>query len=157
MGKTDMTRHVDSVHLKKPVWQNIRKHYPGGKKPVVEKACEFCGATFSHTILLKKHLSANHRGLQIKFACKKCSKTFTTKFSWNLHMEKNHEDDSYQCKECQTNFTLGFGSKSKGRWSATGGQLNEKDTRAKSILCYENQKCYSCQDYGTPSQRFNAE
>merc|ERR1712150_178672 len=150
-SKTDMTRHVDSVHLKKPVWQNIKdkyKNYPGGKKPVVEKACEFCPETFTHSILLKKHLSANHRDL-IKFTCRICPLTVGSKWCFISHMQKNHEHDSYQCKVCQQPFKLAFNQGIKGG----DGHGSSTKTRAKTILCYENQKCYSCEN-GIPNQRF---
>ena len=74
----DMKRHVDSVHLKKPVWQNIRKNYPGGKKPIIEKTCEFCQEKLTHHVLLRQHILSNHRSL-IKFDCRKCFQTFNAK------------------------------------------------------------------------------
>ena len=136
-SSSDMKRHVDSVHLKKPVWQNIRKNYPGGKKPVVEKTCEFCGDTFSHSILLRKHISLNHRDL-IKFECRICFITFATKPAFLAHLQNTHENDTYQCKICQQSFKLDL----------------EKETRARAVMCYETQKCFSCIGDGPGSQRY---
>ena len=137
-SKTDMTRHVDSVHLKKPVWQNVRKNYPGGKRPISEKCCEFCQQKFSHYVYLKRHISSNHGSL-IKFDCKVCLQKFSTVGSIHKHLKTKHGNDSYQCKFCQETFTLDFNG----------------DQRMKTIKCYENQKCYSCENHNsTQSQKY---
>ena len=138
--KNDMIRHVDSVHLKKQVWKNIRKNHPGGKRPVVERKCEFCGESFTYYKLLHEHLTTKHRH-EVSFDCRKCIKTFPFKTGLYTHLQANHENDSYQCKICQKPFTLTF----------------EKEVKLKTInvKCYELQKCYLCEEQnGTPSQKY---
>merc|ERR1712150_21038 len=128
-SKLDMTRHVDSVHLKKPVWQNVRKNYPGGKKPIIEITREFCDFKFTHYRILQKHIRSNHRSL-IKLL---------------THLQANHENDSYQCKFCQQTFTLTF------KYDKPGEKLT-------TVKCYDNQRCYSCEEQngtkGTQSQKY---
>ena len=137
-GKSDLTRHVDSVHLKKPIWKNIRKNYPGGKKPIVEKTCDFCKEKFSHYALLKAHIRSTHKSL-LKFECRKCSKTYLDKKRFHVHMESNHGNDSYQCKFCCQPFSLTWDIK--------------KETRVKNIKCYEIQNCYSCENQNSSSSQ----
>ena len=137
-NNNDMVRHVDSVHLKKPVWQNIRKNYPGGKKPNIGMICEFCQEKFTHSILLQKHIQSQHRSL-IKYDCRKCFQTFTTRTSFLTHLETNHENDNYQCKFCQQEFTLYF-------------KYDKKGDKMKTVKCYDNQKCYSCENHNSDSQ-----
>ena len=136
-----MKRHVDSVHLKKPVWQNIRKNYPGGKKPIIEKTCEFCQEKLTHHVLLRQHILSNHRSL-IKFDCRKCFQTFNAKGTLLTHLQTNHENDSYQCKFCQQSFSLTFKNDKPG-------------DKLKTVKCYDNQKCYSCETQNsTQSQKY---
>ena len=137
-NNNDMVRHVDSVHLKKPVWQNIRKNYPGGKKPNIGMICEFCQEKFSHRVLLQKHIQTEHRSL-IKYDCRKCLQTFNSKASFLTHLEMNHKHDIYQCKFCQQAFTLTFNYDKKGH-------------KVKTVKCYDIQKCYSCEDQNTGPQ-----
>ena len=139
-SKQDMTRHVDSVHLKKQIWKNIRKNYPEGKKPIVERSCEFCEENFTHYQLLKLHVSAKHSKL-ISFDCRKCNKTFPSKLGFYTHLKSNHENDCYQCKICQKPFKLTF----------------EKEVKLKiiNVKCYENLKCYLCEKQNsTSSQKY---
>ena len=137
-SKTDLNRHVDSVHLKKPIWKNIRKNYPEGKKPITEQACDFCKEKFSHYALLKAHLLSNHKSL-MTLECRKCSITYITKQRFHVHMETSHGNDSYQCKVCCQPFILTWDIK--------------KETRVKNIKCYEMQKCYSCENQNSSSSQ----
>ena len=137
-SKTDLTRHVDSVHLKKQIWKNIRKNYPEGKKPTTEQACDFCKEKFSHYALLKAHLLSNHKSL-MTLECRKCSITYITKQRFHVHMETSHGNDSYQCKVCCQPFILTWDIK--------------KETRVKNIKCYEMQKCYSCENQNNSSSQ----
>ena len=140
-SKNDMTRHVDSVHLKKPVWQNLRKNYPGGKKPIVERSCEFCGEKFSHALTLRQHISSNHKDV-VRFECRACAKTCISKDTLYKHLQTNHENDDYQCKFCQELFKLIFKKEKPG-------------DKMKTIICYDNQKCYSCEnENSTQSQKY---
>ena len=140
-SKNDMTRHVDSVHLKKPVWQNLRKNYPGGKKPIVERSCEFCGEKFSHALTLRQHISSNHKDV-VRFECRACAKTCISKDTLYKHLQTNHENDDYQCKFCQKLFKLIFKKEKPG-------------DKMKTIICYDNQKCYSCEnENSTQSQKY---
>ena len=140
ISKTDMNRHIDSVHLKKPIWNNIRKNYPEGKKPLVERACEFCQDKFSYAEELRRHIGLNHRTL-ITFDCRKCHLTYSTKEKIYIHLQNTHENDSYQCKVCGKSFNL--------TWD------KDKETKVKTIKCYDNQKCYSCEnDNSTCSQKY---
>jgi len=140
-SKNDMTRHVDSVHLKKPVWQNLRKDYPGGKKPIVERSCEFCGEKFYHALTLRQHISSNHKDV-VRFECRACAKTCISKDTLYKHLQTNHENDDYQCKFCQELFKLIFKKEKPG-------------DKMKTIICYDNQKCYSCEnENSTQSQKY---
>ena len=137
-AKTDLNRHVDSVHLKKQIWKNIRKNYPEGKKPTTEQACDFCKEKFSHYALLKAHLLSNHKSL-MTLECRKCSITYITKQRFHVHMETSHGNDSYQCKVCCQPFILTWDIK--------------KEQRVKNIKCYEMQKCYSCENQNNSSSQ----
>ena len=120
------------------IWKNIRKNYPGRKKPIVEKTCDFCKEKFSHYALLKAHIMSNHKSL-LKFECRKCSKTYLDKKHFHMHMESNHGNDSYQCKVCCQPFSLTWDIK--------------KETRVKNMKCYEIQKCYSCENQNSSSSQ----
>ena len=47
-------------------------------------------------------------------------------------MHTVHESDAYQCKFCEKSFAL--------IWDV------KKMMGVKTLKCYENQKCYSCED-----------
>ena len=86
---------------------------------------------------MKNHLRQNHKD-QLKFSCRKCHKIIGIKRTMYEHMLANHENDSYQCKICQKPFTL--------MWNAKKEMGIIPQVSSKTLKCYENQKCYSCED-----------
>ena len=67
-----------------------------------------------------------------------CHKIIGIKRTMYEHMLANHENDSYQCKICQKPFTL--------MWNAKKEMGIIPQVSSKTLKCYENQKCYSCED-----------
>ena len=133
-SRNDMTRHVDSVHLNKQIWKDIRKNYPNGKKPPVINVCKYCKETFSHHILMQKHIYDNHKEM-IKYYCEKCPRSWVGRGNFFKHMNTMHESDSYECKFCMNSFTL--------LWDIVTEKASLNPITYK---CYKNKKCPSCEN-----------
>ena len=129
-----MTRHVDSVNLKKQIWKDIRKNYPNGKKPPVINVCKYCEKTFSHHILMQKHIYDNHKEM-IKYYCEKCPRSWVGRGNFFKHMNTMHESDSYECKFCMNSFTL--------LWDIV---IEKASLNPITYKCYKNKKCPSCEN-----------
>ena len=138
-SKNDMTRHVDSVHLKKQIWKDIRKNYPNGKKPPIINHCKYCEETFSHSVFMRKHIYDKHKEIYMKslkkYNCEKCTRSWFARGLYFKHMNTKHESDSYECKFCIKSFTLSWDIVKE---RATSNPITYK--------CYKNKKCHSCEN-----------
>ena len=85
--------------------------------------CENCEFVGTQNNALKKHISANHKGILL--SCSQCSYITENKAKYNRHLDV-HEDPKFACHLCDK-------------------KLREKSTLKKHIfLCHENKKILTC-------------
>ena len=86
--KSDLKRHVDSVH-----------------RGIINFRCESCHKNFKRKSDLKRHTETIHRG-SISFPCQSCGKNFSRKRDLKRHTELIHEGSiNFQCQICGKNYT----------------------------------------------------
>ena len=86
--KSDLKRHVDSVH-----------------RGIINFRCESCHKNFKRKSDLKRHTETIHRG-SISFPCESCGKNFSRKRDLKRHTELIHEGSiNFQCQFCGKNYT----------------------------------------------------
>jgi hypothetical protein len=121
--KTDLKRHVASVHKKKKPFKcliksckfafadksALRKHTSTvheGKKPLKPFLCTICGVRCVAKATLKFHIENVHEGKKLHM-CPKCGKSFSALASLNIHISTVHERKKpYQCSSCDKRFGL---------------------------------------------------
>ena len=121
--KTDLKRHVASVHQKKKPFKcdiksckfafadksALKKHTSivhEGKKPLKPFLCTICGVRCVAKATLKFHIENVHEGKKLHM-CSKCGKSFSALASLNIHISTVHERNKpYQCSSCDKRFGL---------------------------------------------------
>ena len=111
--KSDLTRHIQSVHDKIRYNCNqcnksfsekgtLQKHIKSAHEKV-RYNCKKCDKSFSRKTYLKAHIQAEHEN--VRYNCDKCEKSFSQKTDLNRHIKSVHENVRYNCDKCDKRFS----------------------------------------------------